>query len=154
MAQNGEAPYRASQTSLDELARGTGGIFFHDNNDLGRGLANALDDMRAYYLIGYQPNREDFDKVRGEAKFHKIEVNVLRAGLRVRSRNGFVGIPDPPTIHEDARKSAKQELRKALFSPFHSNGFPVQLSAFYSAATRKDPKTGRRPTQTSRHDGH
>ena len=147
MAQKREAPYRASQTSLDELARGTGGIFFHDNSNLGRGLANALDDMRAYYLIGYQPNREDFDKVRGEAKFHKIEVNVLRAGLRVRSRNGFVGIPDPPTIHEDARKSAKQELRNALSSPFHSNGFPVQLSAFYSAATRKDPKTGRRPTR-------
>jgi VWFA-related protein len=146
-AHNREAPYRASQTSLDELARGTGGVFFHDNNNLGRDLASALDDIRAYYLIGYQPNREDFDKVRGEAQFHKIEVKVLRAGLRVRSRNGFVGIPDQPAVLEDAaRKSGKEELRKALFSPFHTNGFPVQLSAFYSAAARKDSKTGRRPT--------
>ncbi len=141
-----EAAYRSLQASLDELARGTGGIFFHDDNDLVQGLASDLEDMRAYYLIGYQPNREDFDKVRGQAQFHKIEVRVLRAGLRVRSRNGFVGIPDPPMVAEDAvRKSGKEELRKALSSPFHSNGFPVQLSAFYSAATRKDPKTGRRP---------
>ena len=142
-----QAAYRDSQTSLDQLARGTGGIFFHDNNDLDQGLATALDDMASYYLIGYQPQREDFDQARGGPQFHKIEVKVLRPGLQVRSRNGFVGVPDPPAVSEDAaRKSGKEEVRKALFSPFHSNGFPVQLSAFYSAATVKDPKTGRRPT--------
>jgi 5-hydroxyisourate hydrolase-like protein (transthyretin family) len=85
--------------------------------------------------------------VRGLPKFHKIEVKVLRPGLQVRSRNGFVGVPDPPAVLENtASKSGKEELRKALFSPFHANGFPVHLSAFYSAATAKDPKTGRRPT--------
>lgn len=139
--------YQDSQKSLDELARGTGGIFFHDNNDLFQGLTNALDDIGSYYLIGYQPNRRDFDKVRGQAQFHKIEVKVLRAGLQVRSRNGFVGVPDPPPVPEGTpQKSGKEELRKALSSPFHAKGFPVQLSAFYSAATRKDPTTGRHPT--------
>jgi len=44
------------------------------------------------------------------------------------------------------RGPAKRSCEKALFSPFHANGFPVHLSAFYSAATAKDPKTGRRPT--------
>jgi VWFA-related protein len=142
-----QAAYRGSQRSLDQLARGTGGIFFHDNNDLDRGLATALDDMASYYMIGYQPKRADFDLVRGHPQFHKIEVKVLRPGLQVRSRNGFVGISDPPAIPENAaRKSGKEELRKALFSPFHSNGFPVYLSAVYSAATVRDPKTGRRPT--------
>jgi VWFA-related protein len=142
-----QAAYRDSQISLDQLARGTGGIFFHDNNDLEQGLATALDDMASYYLIGYQPQRDDFNQGRGRPQFHKIEVKVRRLGLQVRSRNGFVGVPDPPAVPEDAaRKSGKEELRKALFSPFHSNGFPVQLSAFYSAATVPDPKTGRRPT--------
>ena len=142
-----QTAYRDSQTSLDQLARGTGGIFFHDNNDLDQGLATALDDMAGYYLIGYQPQRDDFDQARGRPQFHKTEVKVLRPGLQVRSRNGFVGVPDPPALSEDAaRKSGKEELRKALLSPFHSNGFPVQLSAVYSAATVKDPKIGRRPT--------
>jgi VWFA-related protein len=146
MAHAREAPYRASQTSLDQLARGTGGLFFHDENDLVQDLATALDDMRSYYVIGYQPDRKDFEKVRGQAQFHKTEVRVLRAGLRVRSRNGFVGIPDPPAVPDGpVRKSGKEELRKALSSPFHSNAFPVQLSAFYSAAMHKDPKTGKRP---------
>jgi VWFA-related protein len=141
------AAYRDTQKGLEQLAQGTGGIFFHDDNDLSQGLASALDDMSSYYLIGYQPQRTDFDQVRGRPKFHKTEVKVLRAGLQVRSRNGFVGVPDPPAFSEDAgRKSGKEELRKALFSPFHANGFPVHLSAFYSASTAKDPKTGRRPT--------
>jgi VWFA-related protein len=140
------AAYRGTQKGLEQLAQGTGGIFFHDYNGLTQGLASALDDMSSYYLIGYQPQRTDFDQVRGLPKFHKIEVKVLRAGLQVRSRNGFVGVPDPPAVTEDTvRKSGKEELQKALFSPFHANGFPVHLSAFYSAAAVKDPKTGRRP---------
>jgi VWFA-related protein len=134
-----EVPYRASQAGLDQLARGTGGIFFHDDNDLVHGLANALDDMRSYYLIGYQPDRNDFEKVRGRTQFHKIQVKVLRAGLQVRSRNGFVGTPDPPASEPRFPQSARQ----ALFSPFQENGFPVHLSAFYSPAAHKNPKNGR-----------
>jgi VWFA-related protein len=144
-AREREAVFRETQKGLDQLARGTGGIFFHDSNDLAQGLASALDDMGSYYLIGYQPQRTDFDQVRGAPQFHKIEVKVLRSGLEVRSRNGFVGVPDPAaTAEATSPKSGKEELRKALFSPFHANGFPVHLSALYSASADKDPKTGRR----------
>ena len=136
-----EAPYRASQTSLDQLARGTGGIFFHDNNDLVQGLTNAIDDMGSYYLVGYQPHREDFDPVRGKPQFHRIQVKVLRAGLEVRSRNGFAGTPDAPAAAEPL---SPRSARQALFSPFQTNGFPVRLSAFYSAAAHKGPQAGRR----------
>ncbi len=120
---------------------------FHDNNALDRGLSNALDDMSSYYLIGYQPQRGDFDRVRGHAQFHRIDVRLRRPGLRVRSRNGFFGMPDPPLGPENATPKSRQELlRQALFSPFQAYGFPVHLSAFYSASAGKDPKTGRRQT--------
>jgi VWFA-related protein len=145
LAQKRATTFRTAQAGLDQLARGTGGIFFHDKNDLDRGLREALDDMGSYYLIGYQPRREDFEPVRSAARFHTIEVKVLRAGLQVRSRNGFLGTPDlPARAVENAPKSSKEELRKALFSPFHGSGFPVRLTALYSAANAKDPKTGRR----------
>ncbi|HZL57974.1 MAG TPA: VWA domain-containing protein [Bryobacteraceae bacterium] len=137
-----QAVYHDSQRSLDELSRGTGGIFFHDNNDLVQGLVNALEDMSSYYLIGYQPHREDFENVRGNPRFHKIQVRIMRAGLLVRSRNGFAGTPDAPAGSANTRA---EEMRHALFSPFQANGFPVHLSAYYSASARKDPKTGRRP---------
>jgi VWFA-related protein len=140
-----EAIFRASQTGLEQLAQGTGGIFFHDDNDLGKGLVNALDDMSDYYLLGYQPRRGDFDAVRGLPQFHKIEVKLRRAGLHVRSRNGFFGKPDPTAAPEAAAPdSARTALQKAMLSPFHANGFPVRLSAFYSALG-KEAKTGHRP---------
>jgi hypothetical protein len=79
-------------------------------------------------------------------------MKVLRPHLQVRSRNGFLGTPDPAQVAEPATGnklagpgSEREGLRRALFSPFQANGFPVQLSAFYSASTVKDPKTGRRP---------
>jgi VWFA-related protein len=147
-----QAGFYGSQVSLDQMARGTGGIFFHDDNDLGKGLANAIEDLGSYYLIAYQPRRSDFDTVGGRPKFHKIEMKVLRPHLQVRSRSGFLGTPDPAPAAEPAAGhklagpgSEREGLRKALFSPFQANGFPVQLSAFYSASTVKDPKTGRRP---------
>ena len=147
--------YLDSQRSLDELARGTCGTFFHDNNDLFQGLTNALDDMSSYYLIGYQPDRQDFDKVRGQAQFHKIEVGVLRAGLRVRSRNRFVGIPDPPVVPENAaRNSGKEELRKALFSPFHANGFPVQFGRLLFSRDAEGPEEWQAPDSATRDAGH
>ncbi len=140
-----EAIFRASQPGLDQLAQGTGGVFFHDDNDLSKGLVNALDDMSDYYLLGYQPRRGDFDTVRGLPQFHKIEIKLRRAGLHVRSRNGFFGKPDSITTSEAAGpESAKTALQKAMLSPFHANGFPVRLSAFYSALGN-DAKTGHRP---------
>jgi VWFA-related protein len=142
-----QAAYRGSQKSLDQMAQGTGGIFFRDNNDLSQGLAKALDDMSSYYLIGYQPQSADFDPVRGLPKFHKTDVKVLRAGLQVRSRDGFVGVPDPPAASEGtARESREDELRRSLLSPFQANGFPVHLSAFYSAAEDGAKKTHRLQT--------
>jgi hypothetical protein len=55
-------------------------------------------------------------------------------------------VAEPATGHKLAGPGSEREgLRKALLSPFQANGFPVQLSAFYSASTVKDAETGRRP---------
>ena len=125
--------FRLSQKSLDQLATLTGGIFFHDKNDLAQGLASALDDIGSYYLIGMKPNAEDFDRRNEKLQFHKIKVRVLPKGLTVRSRNGFVGRVDP---ERSLRNLTSQEiLRNALQSPFRSTGLPVYLSASASASS-------------------
>jgi VWFA-related protein len=80
--------------SMDLLAKSTGGILYHESNAFGASLASALDDMSSYYLIGFRPQREDFNEVNGRAQFHKLKVRVSRPGLNVRSRDGFMGVPD------------------------------------------------------------
>ncbi len=132
-----DSAYRATQQGLEQLARGTGGTFFHDDNDLTEGMVSAIADMDGYYLLGYQPHREAFETIRGAAQFHKIEIKILRPGLQVRSRNGFVGMPDK--VLQKAPPSGRDALRNALFSPFQANGFPVRLSAFYSASRDRQP---------------
>lgn len=134
-----EVEYRNSQAGLDDLARGTGGLFFHDRNDLGNALSSAVEDISSYYLIGYQPHREDFDLVHGAPRFHRIEVRVLRPGLNVRFRNGFMGKPDSDSTREP-QISVREELRKALFSPFAAQGLNVHLSAFYLPLSGKQRK--------------
>jgi hypothetical protein len=130
--------YRATQQGLDQLARGTGGIFFHDDNDLNQGMVSAMADMDGYYLLGYQPHREAFETIRGNPQFHRIEIKILKPGLQVRSRNGFVGLPDKP-VESAPPPSGRDALRNALLSPFQADGFPVRLSAFYSASRDRSP---------------
>jgi VWFA-related protein len=132
----------ASQGPMDVLARGTGGIFFHETNSFGGALAAALEDMSSYYLIGYRPQREDFDRVKGNPQFHKIQVKALRAGLTVRSRDGFAGVPDAEAV---SQTDPDREFGKALYSPFQGDALPVYLSAFYSASA-DNAKTGRLTT--------
>src|SRR6202035_3471547 len=105
-----------------------------------------VDDMSSYYLIGFQPKREDFNPLRGNPQFHRMEIKVLRAGMQVRGRSGFLGTPDAPASQPMSDSFGREALRKALFSAFQENGFPVRLSAFYSASGEKVARTGRRVT--------
>ncbi len=91
--------------------------------------------MNDYYLIGYNPSRSDY----GPA-FHRIQVRVLRPGLQVRTRSGFMGKPDATTVRSQPTRA--DLLRQALFSPFQGN-VPLRLRVIRSAGP-VDPKTGHR----------
>jgi VWFA-related protein len=62
----------------------TGGRAIHNTNDHAEYLDEVIADASAYYLVGYTPTREIAD-----GKFHKIDVEVKRRGLRVVSRRGY-----------------------------------------------------------------
>jgi VWFA-related protein len=130
-----EREYLASEDGLEYLARETGGFFMHDRNDLDAGIIHALEDMSGYYLIGYKPSESSFELESGERHFHRIRVLVKQAGLSVRSRTGYIGIPD-----EQARPvnpTPAGQLNAALNSPFDSAGLNVRLTCLYS----EEPKS-------------
>jgi VWFA-related protein len=68
----------------EHLANETGGASITTSNDLAAGLARMARDASAYYLLGYQPERAP------DGKWHRLEVKVLRKGLEVRARRGYV----------------------------------------------------------------
>src|SRR5207253_2186905 len=46
---------RAQQGVLDELAEGTGGLFFHNSNDLNAGLSRTSGRAEYSYALGFAP---------------------------------------------------------------------------------------------------
>lgn len=122
--------YFQSQSGLDYLSRETGGLFFHDNNDLAAGVRRAMEDQDGYYLLGYTPAPETFARDRGNAKFHQITVQVKRSELTVRSRKGFYGIEDA----QRAPRARAPEVRMvdALTSPFGMGDIQLRLTSLFA----------------------
>lgn len=115
--------FRETQTSLRFLAYETGGIPFVNQNDLSLGLERAINDQTGYYLLGYEPDETTFDPKKN--KFNKLEVKLLRPGLKIRYRSGFFGITDEKI--NDTPKTPQQKLLGALVSPFGANDINLNL---------------------------
>lgn len=79
---------------LFDLVEPTGGLVVRDTNNIGGGLGRILEEQAGYYLIGYTPDEGTFEKDKGVARFHKVQVRVKRRGLKIRSRQGFYGVTD------------------------------------------------------------
>ncbi len=116
--------FRESQMSLRYLANETGGVPFVNQNNLDKGLQTAIDDQSGYYLLGYQPDDETFD--RKKIKFNKLEIKVTRPSLKVRSRSGFYGRAD--TKIQKQPKSSETRLYQAIASPFQEKDLDVRLT--------------------------
>src|SRR5262245_37984683 len=80
-----------SQEGLTYVARETGGFAVLNNNDVNLGIRRALKDQQSYYLLGFDPDDQKFDR-----KYHSIKLKVNRPGLQTRTRAGFIGYPDNP----------------------------------------------------------
>jgi len=74
--------------SLITLAENTGGIATVNRNDVAQGLKKVIDDLSAYYLLGYYSTNEKFDD-----HFRKIEVKLKQPGVTVHARRGYVARP-------------------------------------------------------------
>jgi VWFA-related protein len=83
------------QENLRELAEGTSGFLVANSNDLRPGLERVSRDLRAFYEIAYVPPNPEAD-----GTFRRIDVQVARAGARVRVRKGYYALPPGvPVIH-------------------------------------------------------
>lgn len=120
--------YYESQEGLNYLTAQTGGLFLHNVNDLNVQVDRILGQEQGYYLLGYKPV-STFEKERDRAKFHKIEVRVKTAGLTVRWRRGFFGVPD--TAPRPRMLNREERLSAAMVSPFASADIRVRLTCLY-----------------------
>jgi VWFA-related protein len=78
-----------TEDTMDRLARDTGGEVFRNANDLNGALQAAIADSEACYVLGYYPERKNWD-----GKFHNLKVLVRNKQLKIRARTGYFAV-DP-----------------------------------------------------------
>src|ERR1700722_199281 len=66
--------FQQSQDTLFALAADTGGKALLDNNDLGRGIAQAQNSVSSYYILGYYATNAALD-----GKFRRIKISLSNA---------------------------------------------------------------------------
>jgi VWFA-related protein len=119
---------------LAELADGTGGMFFHNDNGLKEGL-NLLAARPEYiYVLGFSPQNLKYD-----GSYHTLKVKVgnpreLRnASLQVRK--GYWA----PSHADSPAEQAKDEIREAVFSRDEIQDIPLDVQTEFFRLT--DEKT-------------
>ena len=105
---------------MAEFAAGTGGLFFHNSNDLVGGFAQLAAVPETTYLLAFRPDAED-----AAGKYHKLKVRLTagNAGY-VQTRPGYFAPASPPA-------DAKTELRKLDQEALAADAMaeiPVQIS--------------------------
>ena len=113
---------RRQEEPLDQLAHETGGIFFHNNNDLGAGLRQIINSQSFYYVLTYAT-----PSPKADGRYHKVKLEVARPGLQVTYRKGYYAPKEQLTF--ERRK--KEDIIEALQAPGNLNEIPIQLSYNY-----------------------
>ncbi len=130
------------RTTLDTIARDTGGFVVRATNDLATGLGRMMQDNEAYYLMAYAPTN-----LKRDGKFRRIDVRI--AGHRdygVRTRRGYfapddrrpdsTGAPVPTLAAAGPAPSLPRgveeaEARALLSDPLPPSGLPTRVAADY-----------------------
>ncbi|HEY3825481.1 MAG TPA: VWA domain-containing protein, partial [Bryobacteraceae bacterium] len=119
---------------LAEVADGTGGTFFHNDNGLKEGL-NLLAARPEYiYVLGFSPQNLKYD-----GSYHTLKVkigNLRNSSLRVR--RGYWA----PNHAIDPAEEARDDIRDAVFSRDEIQDIPVKVETeFFRLSDEKTELT-------------
>ena len=117
------AQLQDARGGMSLLARQTGGIMISNSNDLG--FARVLDDQSGYYVLGYRPSNETFNRA-----FHRIKVRLSSPGLTLRTREGFFGLSNKDVSQING--TTRDQMSAALISPFAADQIEVHMTSLFA----------------------
>ncbi|MGH9410179.1 MAG: VWA domain-containing protein [Vicinamibacterales bacterium] len=118
---------RTEQDSLRVVSNETGGFAVLNQNDFRNGFSRILDDNSSYYVLGYYASNDKPD-----GRFRKVQVRVVKPGLIVHARTGYVAPSSKSKASAQKRGGPADEspaLRDALDSPLAVSGLTLSLFA-------------------------
>jgi VWFA-related protein len=121
----------AEDDVLAEISYGTGGVFFHNNNDLLDGFKRVAARPEYIYVLGFSPENLKLD-----GRFHALKITVNAKKLDLQARRGYFA----PQHLTDPAETAKQEIQDAMFSREELRDIPLQLHTQFFKAGQDDAK--------------
>jgi VWFA-related protein len=104
---------------LGELADGTGGTFYHNNNNLEEGIRRITATPEFRYILVYSPS-----DLKHDGAFHKIKVKIVgREKLGATWRLGYFA----PRKASNSAEAEKSDFNESLFSRGNLHGLPIQM---------------------------
>jgi VWFA-related protein len=122
----------AAQEGLFVLANETGGRFLKNQNYFDKWVDRMLDENASYYLLAWQPEKED----QSNKNFKRIEVSIVgRPELTVRFQRGYLANPEKSSEKIAGNKNAKTTTENNSINvsnnPTPKKSLPVNLSLTY-----------------------
>ena len=107
-------------TAMADLAQGTGGVFFHNNNDLNAGFHQLGLPPEVTYRMSFNP-----DGVITDGSYHKLKVKLVHSGsYSVEARPGYFA-PEKTAAAIDTPQS---KLDREVMASDTLTGVPAGLS--------------------------
>ena len=78
----------ASQDTMEQLARETGGRVFKNRNDIDHAVSLSMEDGASYYVLAYYPQDKNWN-----GKFRRIQVKLHQPDVNLRYRQGYYAVP-------------------------------------------------------------
>jgi VWFA-related protein len=105
-------------SSLEELARETGGKAYVNQNEIKNGIALAVSDEKASYALGYYPENKKWD-----GRFRTIKIKLDQGDREIRYRKGYFAL-DPAQVRNPHYESDVAEAME-----FHAPATQVSFMA-------------------------
>jgi VWFA-related protein len=104
---------------LSEFTDGTGGIYFHNNNDLTEGLRRTAAAPEFVYQLSFSPA-----KLKDDGKYHHVKVRLIgNSKFTVSAREGYF----VPKHFADPVQAENNAMNDALFSQAQINDLPIKM---------------------------
>ena len=115
----GTRPKDALNDTMGNLADSTGGLFFHNNNDLDLGFRQLGMQPEVSYLLGFAPGTLD-------NKYHTLKVSLTAARhATVQARQGYIAALEKP---EQEKPRVERRLDREVFTNSQLEETPVTVT--------------------------
>jgi VWFA-related protein len=120
----------SNRDTLIAIAEGTGGLFYHNSNDLETGFRQTSTAPPFRYVLGFTPV-----DLKSDGTFHELKVKLRSAqGASLRARRGYFA----PRPGGDPVAEAKHEIEDAVFSRDQIRDLPTEVyTQFFKTCPEK-----------------